>query len=303
MKLVENHKNNYGLNTCLAAIGLPKSTWYYHNKEKVSYEKKYSHLREPIMRVVREHSAYGYRRILPDLEENGYQVGEFVLRRSLNRLNLGLLRSVSKPKPSLPRSYLKQSSKGLNLVKDIKDPKPFQVFYTDFTEIRYANGRKRSYLMPILDHNTKWVAGWAVGEHKDTSLALEALNMTHDNLEEIGIDLEDRFLHHDQDPVYTGYRWLQAVLISEKARISFSENGAKGNTYMESFNGRFKGENGSLFYDARNIWELRRIIDTQINYYNMRRRHSALGYLAPWSYINREVSLPEPVVDLALISS
>ena len=29
----------------------------------------------------------------------------------------------------------------------------------------------------------------------------------------------------------------------------------------------------------------------------------ALGYLTPWTYINREVSLPEPVVDLALISS
>ena len=134
MNLVENHKNNYGLNTCLAAIGLPKSTWYYHNKEKVSYRNKYSHLREPIMRVVREHSGYGYRRILPDLQENGYRVGEFVLRRSLNRLNLGLLRSVNKPKPSSPRSYLKQSSNGLNLVKDIKDPKPFQVFYTDFTD-------------------------------------------------------------------------------------------------------------------------------------------------------------------------
>jgi len=303
VKLVENHKHNYGLNTCLAAIGLPKSTWYYQNKEKVSYREKYSHLREPIMRVVREHSGYGYRRILPDLEEKGHQVGEFVLRRSLNRLNLGLLRSVSKPKPSLPRSYLNQSSRGLNLVKDIKDPQPFEVFYTDFTEINYREGNNKAYLMPIIDHNTKWVAGWAAGEHKNTSLALDALNMTHDNLEQIGIDLEDRFLHHDQDPVYTGYSWLQAILIREKARISFSENGARGNTYMESFNGHFKGENGSLFYDARNIWELRRIIDTQINYYNMRRRHSALGYLAPWSYINREVSLPEPVVDLALISS
>ena len=303
MKLVENHKNNYGLNTCLAAIGLPKSTWYYQKKEKVSYEKKYSHLKDPLLKTIREHPGYGYRRILPDLEEKGCQVGEFVLRRSLNRLNLGLLRSVSKPKPSSPRSYLNQSSKGLNLVKEIKDPAPFQVFYTDFTQIPYANGRKKAYLMPILDHNTKWVTGWALGEHKNTSLALEALNMTHENLEEIGIDLEDRFLHHDQDPVYTGYRWLQAVLIREKARISFSENGAKGNTYMESFNGRFKGENNSLFYDARNIWELRRIIDTQINYYNMRRRHSALGYLAPWTYINREVTLPEPVLDLALVSS
>jgi hypothetical protein len=60
---------------------------------------------------------------------------------------------------------------------------------------------------------------------------------------------------------------------------------------MKSFNGHFKGENGSLFFDARNMWELRRAIAVQIQYYNAQRRHSAclranthrqaLGHLAP----------------------
>jgi len=133
-----------------------------------------------------------------------------------------------------------------------------------------------------------------VGKNKNTSLALDALDMTRENLKEVGINLQDRFMHHDQDSVYTGYRWLQAVLIREQARISFSENGAKGTTFMESFNGHFKGENGSLFFDAANIWELTRAISVQVDYYNAQRRHSALGYLAPQTYINREVSLPKP---------
>jgi len=81
---------------------------------------------------------------------------------------------------------------------------------------------------------------------------------------------------------------------------------------MESFSSHFKEENGDLFYDAINIWELRRIISAQIEYYNEQRRYSAclranthrqaLGYLAPRTYVNREVSLPEPVLDLAQIS-
>lgn len=33
------------------------------------------------------------------------------------------------------------------------------------------------------------------------------------------------------------------------------------------------------------------------------RRDSALGYPVPWTYINRKVRLPEPVLDLALVSS
>ena len=137
--------------------------------------------------------------------------------------------------------------------------------------------------------------------------------MVRENLKEVGISLEDRYIHHDKDSVYTGYRWLQDVLIREKARISFSENGAKGNTFMESFNGHFEGENGSLFFDAANIWELARAISVQVDYHNARRRHSAclranthrqaLGYLAPLTCINQEVSLPEPILDLALLST
>ncbi len=83
----------------------------------------------------------------------------------------------------------------------------------------------------------------------------------------------------------------------------FLEKGAKENTYMESFNGHFKGESGSLFGDARNIWELRRAIADQIEYYNVTRRHSALGYVSPWAYVKQEVTLPEPTLDLAQISS
>ena len=68
----------------------------------------------------------------------------------------------------------------------------------------------------------------------------------------MGMSLEDCFIHHDQDTVYARYRWLQAVLIRERARIPFSENGAKGNTYNELFNGDFKGKSECLFFDAKN---------------------------------------------------
>ena len=99
------------------------------------------------------------------------------------------------------------------------------------------------------------------------------------------------------------------MLIAHRAQISFSENRAKGNTTMESFNSRFKSENKSLFYKAANIWELRRLIAAQMEYYNCRRRHStclranthrqALGNTAPMNYIIKEEILPQPVLALA----
>ena len=189
----------------------------------------------------------------------------------------------------------------MNLVAGIEQPSPLEVFYTDFTEIWYAKRSKKAYLMALVDDATKWSIGWAVGSRPNTELALEALSMAAATLADAGLSLEGRIIHHDQDTVYTGYRWLRAVLITHRARISFSENGAKGNTSMESFNGHFKGESKSLFYDAANLWELERMIGQQMAYYNRRRRHATLGYTAPMDYIIREEILPQPAVGLAAL--
>jgi putative transposase len=300
VQIVENNAQTYGLNVTLDAIGLPKSTWYYWKKEKVDYEEKYAHLRQPLIEVLKENSAYGYRRIAPDLKDLGYPVGETVLRRVLRMWDLSLQRWAGRPKPSVPRRILAKDGAGMNLVARMGKLAPLQVLYTDFTAIWYADGGKKAYLMPLVDDVTKWIVGWSLGFRPNTELALEALSMAATTLANVGLSLEGRIIHHDQDTVYTSYRWLRAVLIKHRARISFSENGAKGNTSMESFNGRFKGENKSLFHEAANIWELKRLIARQIEYYNCRRRHSTLGYTAPINYIIQKEILPQPVLGLAL---
>jgi transposase InsO family protein len=55
------------------------------------------------------------------------------------------------------------------------------VWYTDFTEIWYAGGKKKAYFMPILDQKTKWITGWAASERWNTALALEAFKVARSN--------------------------------------------------------------------------------------------------------------------------
>ncbi len=38
----------------------------------------------------------------------------------------------------------------------------------------------------------------------------------------------EKMIHHDLDSVYTSYRWLEAILLDDDMRVSYSENGAKG---------------------------------------------------------------------------
>lgn len=303
VEVVNDNAETYGLNMTLEAIGLPKSTWYYWKNRKVDYEEKYRPLREPLIEVLTGNPGYGYRRVEPELKARGYRVGETVVQRVLDMWDLSLRRWVRKPKPSVPRKLLQTKGHGMNLVVGMDVVEPLQVLYTDFTEIWYARGGKKAYLMPLLDHATKWVVGWALGHRPNTELALEVLSMARAALADVGLTFEGRIIHHDQDSVYTGYRWLYAVLIKDRAQISYSENGAKGNTMMESFNGRFKTENRSLFYEAANIWELGHLIAQQIDYYNCRRRHSTLGNTAPIDYIIQEEILPQPALGLAALST
>ena len=124
-----------------------------------------------------------------------------------------------------------------------------------------------------------------LGESANTDLALQAWRRATDTLKRLGRRIEDIIIHHDQDGVYRSYRWLREVVVNCKARISYSEDGAKGNVHMEFFNGRFKVENRLIFWELDEIEELKKVVNERIRYYNLIRRHLALGNKSPIKYL------------------
>ncbi len=80
--------------------------------------------------------------------------------------------------------------------------------------------------------------------------------------------------------------------------MSFCERGAKDNPWMESFWGRFKVENGSLFGDAATLGELEWAIGRQMKYHNHERRHSRLGYRSPMEYLASEGFVPKTLAEI-----
>lgn len=283
--LAQEAKGIYGLPPVLAALELPRSSWYY-NVERQSYTQKYAHLREPLEQIARSHPAYGYRRTTTELQEgHGLPVNHKVVQRLHQEWGLPLMRSVRPPKPSGIREVIKAAGGRINLVAGKENIEPFEVLYTDFTEIIYDNGRKKAYLMPILDHTTKLVVGWALGQRAITDLALRAWAEARQTLASLGVPLRTVTMHHDQDPVYTGYRWSAQLLLKDRVRISYALAGARDNPEMESFNGHFKTENRSLLLDAETFTELASVVRERMDYYNRERRHSTLGNQAPKVFV------------------
>jgi len=291
IELISSVKDEYGLAPVLRALELPRATWYYNEKQKISYEEKHAHIRPILEDVLREHPSYGIPRITPELSErHGRQINHKVIQELLHLWDLSMLRKAKKPRPSSVRRAILAAGDKANLVKGMTHIELFEVSYTDFTEIRYANGHRKAHLMPIIGHVCKMAYGWALGESADAVLALEAWSMAKKTFERLGITCEGMIMHHDQDSVYTGHMWTGQLLLEDKVRLSYALDGARDNTEMESFNGHFKQEGNSLFLDAGDMEELKSVVSRQMEYYNTRRRHSSLGYVSPMAYIESMLS-------------
>ena len=162
--LVEEAWEEYSLARALAAVDLPKSVWYYHRNQKVSYADKYGYLLPDLDEIARQHPAYGWPRVTVELRETyGQCVNHKVVQWLLNLSDLRLIRSTHRPKPSKIRQAIQAAGDRANLMAHLSEIGLFQVMYTDFTELPFANGSRGAYLIAIIGHVSKMAYGWAVG--------------------------------------------------------------------------------------------------------------------------------------------
>jgi putative transposase len=284
--LVQAVKDTHGLNRALAAVDLPKSTWYYHQSDKVDYEEKYMHLKPILEAIARKYPEYGLPRIMTELRDVHHcHVNHKVVERLLRLWDLRILRGTRRRKPSGVYQAILEAGELANLVAQMEEIGLFEVIYTDFTELLYADGDKKAILMPIIGHASKAALGWAVSESDNTTLALQAWERAKRTFQELNVSCAGMVMHHDRDPVYTGYGWTAQLLLKDNLRLSYALGGAKDNPEMESFNGRFKTEGRSLLLEASSISDLIAVVDERMQHYNTKRRHSSLGYLPPLTYI------------------
>jgi putative transposase len=299
---VDQHREEHGLNRCLEAIDLPKSTYYYRKNRSTGPSEEEQELMDHIREIIGEHPGYGYRRILPELEERtGQRVNHKRLRRLLSEHEMGLSRHAAKHSPSPAEDILGDAAGDLNLVAGL-DPGPLEAFSTDFTELSYSGGNRKAYLMAVVDLESKYVPGWAVGPSANRKLAMRCWEQVRKRMRSLGEKLDEKIIHHDLDSVYTSYRWLEAILLGDDMRISYSKIGAKGNPWIESLWGRTKAEIGSRITEASSLPALRTVFDERFRYYNQERRHSSIGQIPPREHLGQTLDTLESEPQIAAAS-
>jgi putative transposase len=231
-------------------------------------------LRAEVGRLFREHRGkYGSPRITADLRDEGWRVSENTVAALMRELGLAARRKKKRKATTRPG---KGRWRAPDLVmRDFPAGKINQKWYGDGTDVPTDEGVL--YLDSVLDMGSRRIVGFALGEHHDTQLAYGALVMA---VAVRGGQVPGVIFHTDQGSEYTAAAFRAACRRLSIAQSMGRPGSALDNAVIESWHSTLEFELRRVEHFATKA-AARAGVAAWIEDYNTRRRHSALGMMAP----------------------
>jgi len=276
--LVDALKQTYALPELLAAMGLARSSYFYH-RARLLVADRHAGARRVIADIFElNHRCYGYRRIRAALGRQQIFISEKVVRRLMRQEGLAAATTRRRRYGSY-RGEISPAPENI-INRDFCATAPNQKWLTDITEFQIPDGKV--YLSPVIDCFDGLVVSWSIGTRTDAEL----VNTMLDSAIESVASCEQRpVVHSDRGAHYRWPGWLSrmqdARLIRSMSRKGCSPDNAAG----EGFFGRLKTE---LFYPcdwrATTVDQFIEVVDSYIRWYNAKRIKVSLGFLSPVEY-------------------
>jgi transposase InsO family protein len=258
----------------LCRLGGVSRAGYYRHFEMSSPARADADLRDHIQRISLKNRHYGYRRIAWQLRREGQIVNAKRVLRLMREDNLLCLRA----SPFVPRTTDSHHGFAIvpNLTRGLKPTGIDQIWVADITYVRL--GEAFVYLAVVLDAFSRKVIGWALDDHLEARLAVEALDMALLARNPAANSL----IHHSDRGVqyacgdYTERLQARDIAIS-MSRLANPYDNAKAESFMKTL--KAEEVNGKAY---ATLDQARRDIGVFIEtVYNTERLHSALGYKPP----------------------
>ncbi len=220
---------------------------------------------------------YGARRVWRDVLAEGFGCG-------LHRVERLMQQNALKARPRRRKLPLDTGQRSIAAIapnvldRQFHASLPNKKWVADFTYIWTAQGWL--YVAAMIDLYSRCVVGWSMNTQMTAGLVADALMMAIWRR-----DKPDALLHHsDQGSQYTSGQF-RGLMEDNGVMCSMSRSGnVRDNAVMESFFSSLKTER-----TARKVYRTRTgakagVFDYIERFYNLKRRHSTLGYLSPVAF-------------------
>jgi transposase InsO family protein/transposase-like protein len=276
--LIDALRLTYALSDLLAALGLARSSYFYH-RARIRFGDKYVEVRGMLADIFeRNRRCYGYRRMLAALRRSRVCISEKVVRRLMKQEDL----VAATPKRRRYGSYLGEiSPAAANLInRDFHAVAPNQKWLTDITEFQIPAGKV--YLSPIIDCFDGLVVSWTVGTRPDSELVNTMLDTA---IQTVAEGADRPIVHSDRGAHYRWPGWLSRMAAAGLVRSMSRKGCSPDNAACEGFFGRLKTE---MFYSGNwqstTVEKFMAALDSYIRWYNEKRIKISLGSRSPLEY-------------------
>jgi putative transposase len=232
-------------------------------------------VRDAIQRLALANGRHrGYRLVTFQLRQEGLVVNHKRVLRLMRQDNLLCLRK----RPFVPPTTDSRHAWPVvpNLARGMQPNDLDQLWVADITYIRLLE--QFAYLAVILDAFSRRVVGWAMADHLQASLAIDALKMAIKKRKPVPGSL----IHHsDQGTQYACSDYTEVLaardITASMSRVGNPYDNAKAERFMRTL--KTEQIDGTLYRDRR---QAERSIGTFIDrIYNTQRLHTALDYRSP----------------------
>jgi len=283
--LVEK-KTAVGLKTICRILEINRSSYYAWLKRPISQRAQANTLLSKKIKESHKRSrgTYGAPRVVEDLKAEGYSCSRKRVAYLMRKEGIfGCARKKFRAPnttlsnhnyPVVPRVFKTASEEDFPTASN-------QVWVGDITYVSTAEGWL--FLTSVLDVFNRKVVGYYMSDHLRSENAWEAMKMAIIQEKDALREGQALIAHSDRGCQYAAYNYQEKLKILGITQSMSRKGNCYDNAYAESFFHSLKVElvHREMFQTRA---KAQAAIEEYIDWYNKKRRHSALGYKSPCEY-------------------